>query len=136
MAGAPSFDNLIRCLQQNVPGLRAVYLFGSYASATADLASDVDLAFLAETSLSAQQRHDIAEECARIAGRPVDLVELLRADTVITVQVLSTGRLLYARDPADIGNFEATSLSRYQNLTEERRGIIEDILRRGAIHGG
>ena len=51
------------------------------------------------------------------------------------IQVLEHGVLLYERDAAQRQVFEATALSAYARLNEERRGIIDDIRRSGRVHG-
>ena len=70
-----------------------------------------------------------------MAGRDVDLVDLRAASSVLRVQVLRDAQLLFESDPNARALFEATVLSSYARLNEERRGIIEDVMRSGRIYG-
>jgi hypothetical protein len=65
----------------------------------------------------------------------VDLIDLRSASTVMRVQVLEHGIVLYERNSGNRQAFEATALSAYARLNEERRGIIHDIRQRGRVHG-
>jgi predicted nucleotidyltransferase len=113
-----------------------VYLFGSSAQGTEHATSDVDLAVWAEAPLSAPLRFGLAEACSRRLHREVDLVDLASASTVLAAQVVGGGELVFARDPVAVAEFEVTVLAKYCHLNEERRELIADIQRRGAIHGG
>jgi hypothetical protein len=73
----------------------------------------------------------------RIAGKlraAVDLIDLRAASTVMRVQVLEHGTLLYEPNGSEREAFEATSLAACARLNEERRGILDDISRRGSVH--
>jgi len=61
-------------LQEYVPELMAIYLFGSQASGDAAAASDVDLAVLVRGQLDPLQLWELSGELADIVQRPVDLV--------------------------------------------------------------
>ncbi|SHF16048.1 Predicted nucleotidyltransferase [Modicisalibacter ilicicola DSM 19980] len=128
---------LERCLQrlrEQLPELQAVYLFGSEASGHAGSASDVDLAVLLPTPLSATVRWTLMDQLAEIVGRDVDLVDLRGASTVMQRQVLEGGQRLWA-NLHDADEFELSSLSEYWDLTIKRRQLIDDIKQRGRIHG-
>ena len=118
------------------PDLQGVYLFGSAASGASREDSDVDLGLLLPPGGLPPDPWKLGETGARlegILGRPVDLVDLRRADTVFRHQVVSTGRLLLARDRRATGEFEMLTLSFYQKLNEERREILEEIRRTGRV---
>lgn len=121
-------------LRALVPGLRAVYLFGSQASGEASAASDVDLAVLAEQPLTARQRWEIGEAIADILRRDVDLVDLRQASTVLRIQVVGHGRRIWGEGP-DLEVFEDFVFSDYARLNEERAGILADIREHGSVHG-
>jgi hypothetical protein len=42
---------------------------------------------------------------------------------------------LFERTAAERACFEMHALSRYAHLNEERRGILEDVVRRASVHG-
>jgi hypothetical protein len=52
------------------------------------------------------------------------------------MQVISTGSLLAAFDPAAQERFEDLTYSAYARLNEERREILEQVRREGRVHGG
>lgn len=134
--GSPSqFPALVERIRDAVPDVVAVYLFGSVGRDDATGHSDVDLALLGRRRLDPLFRWELQERLAVAAGRDVDLVDLLAASTVLRVQVLRDGRLLFESDRYARALFEATALSSYARLNEERRGIIEDIERSGRVHG-
>jgi len=125
----------VELIREAVPDTEAVYLFGSQARADNNPASDVDLAFVARSPLEPVARFDLQERIAALLHTSVDLIDLRAASTVMRVQVLEHGVLLYERDPSERAFFEASALSAYARLNEERRGILDDIQRRGHVHG-
>jgi len=130
-----NFESTIDLIRKAVPETAAIYLFGSRARGDDNDASDVDLAFLARNPLDAVSRFDLKECIAGILHTSVDLVDLRAASSVMRVQVLEHGVLLYERDPTEVAHFEAGALSAYARLNEERRGILEDIRRSGHVLG-
>lgn len=128
-------EGLISAIRDTWPEVSAIYLFGSSARGTARPDSDLDLAVLAAQRLDATARWDLQERLADLAGRPVDLVDLRAASTVMRVQVIDGAAVLFDADPSAREAFEAIALSAYARLQEERRGILEDIARTGHVYG-
>jgi predicted nucleotidyltransferase len=128
-------DGVVDILRERVPGCVAIYLFGSHAAGTASSDSDVDLAVLAPAPLADEERWHLAQTLAVALGRDVDLVDLRRASAVMRVQVIDAGKLLFESDVSLRQEFEATALSDYARLNEERRGILDDIRARGSVYG-
>lgn len=126
----------LEILHQALPGLQAVYLFGSQAADSAAESSDVDVAVLAAESMPNLKRVDLGETLAAHLKRDVDLIDLREASTVLRSQVVARGRRLYAAPAFDADAFEDFVFADYARLNEERRGILEDIRRRGSIHAG
>lgn len=120
-------------LATRIPGLRAVYLYGSQASGEAGPNSDVDLAVRAEEPLDPMTRYAIAGELAEQLGREVDLVDLSAVTTVFRARIITGGECLHG--PGDNADYEARALSDYARLNEERKAILADITERGSIHG-
>lgn len=118
-----------------LPDVRVAYVFGSHASGEATSASDVDVAVLMPHPLDPERRWHLQEALASRLHRDVDLVDLRRASTVLRAQIVTTGRVLHESDPAERALFEATALSAYARLNEERRDILADIKARGTVHG-
>ena len=90
---------------------------------------------MARSSIEPVARFDLQERIAAMLHTSVDLIDLRAASTVMRVQVLEHGVLLYERDSSERAFFEASALSAYARLNEERRGILDDIQRRGHVHG-
>ena len=128
-------NSLAATVSDRVPGLAAVYLFGSQAREDAGPGSDIDLAVLTLGSLDPVERWKLQEDLAAQAHKNVDLVDLRRASTVMRVQVLRDSRLLADVQPVVRAAFEASALSAYARLNEERREILNDVATRGRVYG-
>ena len=129
------FAAAIDLLRTRVPGLRVVWMHGSRARGDARPDSDVDLALVADAPVALDDVLSLQSDLTARLGDEVDLVDLFGADDVLRVQVIEHGRVLFARSPVDLARFEMHALSRYARLNEERRGILEDIVRRGSVYG-
>lgn len=132
---AEPLELVTRELTARLPDVVAIYLFGSRARGDASSESDFDVAVLPRQRLDTVERWELQERLASLLGTNVDLVDLLRASTVLRLQVQTDGRLLYEADRALRESFEATTLGAYARLNEERRGILADVAATGRIHG-
>lgn len=121
-------------LLDRVPGVQAVYGFGSQTDGSARPGSDLDLAVLAAMPLDAVARWDAQEALAAALGIDVDLVDLRSASTVMRAEVLRTGRVILDLDAGARIAWEVWTMSAYALLNEERAGILEDIRQRGRVH--
>lgn len=128
-------ETAIRHIQTSVPGLIALYSFGSQSRGVARPDSDVDLAVLASIPIPELRRFELAQELATQLHRDVDLVDLRRVSTVMRMQVLSTGVCLKAPDEPARQEFEMYTYSDYARLNEERREILKGITHRGLVYG-
>jgi len=72
--------------------------FGSVVSGTPRVDSDVDIAVLTRTTLTAERRRELVSLIGRATGRPVDLVDLQTAGVAVTRTALGEGRRLVCRD--------------------------------------
>lgn len=126
---------LIEYLNKSVPGLIALYRFGSQTKGTARPDSDVDLAVLARDPILAIRRFELAQDLAIQLHRDVDLVDLRSASTVMRMQVVSTGTCLNAPNESARREFEMYVYSDYARLNEERRDILKRIAESGVVYG-
>ncbi len=126
---------LIEEICSGIPDVVAIYLFGSASAAELRMDSDIDLAILPVTALSATRLWSLAQLLAVLAGRDVDLVDLQSASTVMRAQVVSKGKCLYCANAQLCGEFEDRIYADYARLNEERRDILDDISARGRIYG-
>lgn len=128
------FEKLNVHLRHRLPGLMAIYLFGSQATGEAVTASDVDLAVLVAGIVEPLQLWELSGELADIVGLPVDLVDLRSASTVMQYQIVTTGRRLWASG-VEAGIYEAFILGEKTRLDVARAGLLGDIYQEGVVHG-
>lgn len=126
---------LLDALRTRLPALVAIYRFGSFDTADERPDSDIDLGLQAEHPLDPVALFYLGAELATLAGRDVDLVDLVRCATVMRAEILATGELAFCRDRFRCEDFAATAYSQYAHLNEARRGILADIRATGGIHG-
>ena len=128
---------LLPLLQQRLPGLLAVYAFGSRvkqggAQARAD--SDLDLAVLVEGRADPVLLIELMGELTDVVGCPVDLLDLRAASTVMQHQVLTSGTQLWAKDiQADL--FAAAMLTEKLWFDARRAPLVQDVMERGSVYG-
>lgn len=127
-------DAIVLLLRERLPGLLAVYAFGSRVRGGASAESDLDLAVLVEGYVAPLMLWESAGELAELAGCAVDLLDLRAASTVMQHQVLTTGERWWARD-AQAGLFEVAMLSEKTQLDAARAGLLDDIQERGRVYG-
>ena len=125
----------VALIRESSPGLIAVYVFGSTAAGDSRPGSDVDLAALCDAPMSPEDRWALQERVAAALGRDVDLVDLRGASTVMRMQVVSTGNVLFDGDPGARERFEDLVFSSYARLNEERAAILRDVAATGRVHG-
>ena len=132
---APAVINcLVRQLQSWLPGLLAVYGFGSRVQGTARPDSDVDMAVLVAGYADPMCLWQWSGELADVAGCAVDLLDLRAASTVMQYQIITTGQRWWARD-AQAALFESAILSEKTALDTARAGLLTDIQQRGSVYG-
>jgi predicted nucleotidyltransferase len=129
-----NFPLIVKLLQQRLPGLMAVYAFGSQVADTADQNSDLDLAVLVPGYADTIDLWDISSDLAELLHCEVDLLDFRAASTVMQYQILTKGQRLYAVDQ-QVGSYEATLLSAMTTLNEARAGLLADIKKDGAVYG-
>ena len=139
MSPTGDHDAALALLRDRIPGLVAVYRYGSSGTPAERPESDIDLAILTDPPLSRGERvharWDVAQAVAEALGREVDLVDLGAASTVFRARVVTGGERVWCADRAAAERFEDHALSAYARLNEERAGILRDIRERGRIHG-
>lgn len=90
-------QQLIQALSR-LPFLSAAVLFGSRARGTGNPQSDIDIAVLPDSPLSAQQRYETIQALSQVAGSPIDLVDLAVEHGVVAREALTRGRVLFVKD--------------------------------------
>ena len=127
--------SIVDALRRDIPQLQAVYIFGSQQDDTATSESDIDIAYLSTRVLDPVQRWDIAQRLASMLLRDVDLVDLGQTDTIFRYQILSKGTRIYGAG-YEVESFETLAYSFYLRFQEERRPIVEGIMKNKSVLGG
>lgn len=126
---------IVRRIREGAPETLVVYLFGSSVTGGRHPGSDLDLALLADAPLDRLRLWELQQDLAVELGRSVDLIDLLRVPTVLRMQAVSTGVVLWSGDENERARFEMYVYSSYARLNEERREILEQIRREGRVLG-
>ena len=89
-------------LFENHPAIESAYLFGSMADGTNRSRSDVDIAIRLVPDLIPKAAFDfrleLMDALEEIINRPVDILILNSASLKMIRQVMTKGKMLYARD--------------------------------------
>ena len=87
-------------LVAEVPELRAVYVFGSFASGRYRSDSDMDLAILTDRPLDVLPLWDLSASVASAIDRDVDLIDLRARNLslVLGFEIVKEGKLIYCAD--------------------------------------
>ncbi len=128
-------EAIIRLIRDQIDDPVAIYLFGSMAADAVHDSSDIDLAILPQSPLSNKERWNLQQELAIALRTDVDLVDLLSASTVMRVQIVSTGEVLFEGDSTKRAEFEMVTFSMYARFNQERREILDQVRREGRVYG-
>jgi uncharacterized protein len=128
-------SDILAAVREALPGVRRVYLFGSRAVGEEWPASDLDLAVVLDGPADPVSLWMAGEDIASRLDVDVDLIDLLKADTLLKHQIVTTGRRLYAADPMDAERYEIFILNDMMELNELRAPLIADMKRRGSVYG-
>jgi predicted nucleotidyltransferase len=128
-------DQIVTLLCNEIPMLQALYLFGSQSDGTASRESDVDIAFLSESTFSSLARWELSQKLASLLLKNVDLIDLKETNTVFRFQILSTAERMYG-EGYDVEKFEMLTYSFYLRFQEERRPIVDAIKQDASVLGG
>jgi uncharacterized protein len=107
-----------RLIVESLPDVVAIYVFGSAATGQAGPTSDLDLAVLTRRPIEPRLLYDVARSLEVALGTDVDLVDLLRASTVLKKEVIADGHLIHEADRSQVLGFESRCLSEYGRYRE------------------
>lgn len=117
-----------------LPGIQAIYLFGSHAHSKARADSDVDIAFFGTDKYTQEESIHLCLLLSSQLNKDFDCIDLKNTNTAFATHIIDSGILIYGPDKNKITSFEMTLLSMYAHLSEERKDIIDDIIKRGSIY--
>ena len=126
-----SISNIV---SRHVPGLQAIYLYGSAAdpAVSLDAVGDIDIAILSSPGNALKRTQlmlsNLRSDLEDMLEKPVDISDLRSASVIFCIEVIDTGTRIYTADEFAADTFEMLSLSYYQELNQQRAGILADIL--------
>ncbi len=130
VVGLPADAELAALLRQLLPGARMAWLFGSAAKGTMRPDSDIDIAVWRSAPLTAADRFTAACAAAEVLNRDVDLLDFQRLPTPMQLQVIQSGRLLFASDPMEVLNLQARVLREFQDMQRWRAPLVRELTQR------
>ena len=110
--------------------LQGIMLYGSQATGQSTPESDIDLAVLSDGPVDPALLWNTAQELACQVMKDVDLVDFRAATTVLQKEIVEHGVWLQKAKPFICDLFETHVISMYQQLQEDRKEIIDDVLER------
>lgn len=127
---------IIKKYLKEIPGIAAVYLYGSFASGRGQIQSDIDIGVLYKQGEEPglQKRLDIADQLTSLLEREVDLLSLNGASPVIRMQVLKKGTKIFELDRKEANRFFVQTINEYCDL-KITRSVIEKNIDRARIYG-
>ena len=125
----------IAILKKDLPGLLALYIFGSYTSGEFGPLSDIDLAFRANTEISPLNRFELQENIARAFNRNVDLVDMNKAGLMTVAQVIYKGNRVFEKNELEAEEYEMNMVSKYYTYKDDIQPILDQIKKDGIIYG-
>ena len=121
-------------LRAKLPGLMAIYAFGSRVRGEANPESDWDIAVLSQGYMEPVCLWLLRNELSRICGCEVDILDFRATSTVMQHQILCYGVRFWSCDfNAEL--YEIAVLNEKFWLDDIRRPLIEDIRESGQIYG-
>jgi len=114
-------------------GVAAAWLFGSQTRVPRP-GADIDLAVLFQNRPDPIDLLEVRVDLERLAGRPVDVIDLDAASPIVAFQALKTGRLIADADRRRRVDFVAHLPGRYEDIRIIRREAERTLVRRMA-HG-
>ncbi len=111
-----------------------IIIFGSAIRGEMNDESDIDVGFLNEQKNDPYRIFLLSQELANIVGKDIDLVDMSKSSTVMQVQIISSGKIIYNANYVKSAAFMMKSFKQYAMLNEERKCILDKINERGSIY--
>jgi len=125
---------IVTTLKQEIPMLQALYLFGSQKDGSATASSDIDIAYLTTKPLGNVERWELSQKVASLLSSDIDLIELSTTNTIFRYQILSTAERIYG-EGYEVESFETLAYSFYLRFQEERKPIVDEIMKNRSVLG-
>lgn len=118
-------------IRRAIPGVMAIYVYGSAARGDDRSDSDVDIAVLLPPGQRLANRLMLIAELHDVTGRSVDVVDLRQVGTFLRMEVLRDGRQIANSDPGQVLAWEGYAMSEYTQHRAAIRDIMSDFRRTG-----
>ena len=125
---------IVNTLKHEIPMLQALYLFGSQRDGSATTSSDIDIAYLINKPLDTVNRWGLSQNLASLFSKDVDLIELSTTNTIFRYQILSSAERIYG-EGYEVESFETLAYSFYLRFQEERKPIVDEIMKNKSVLG-
>lgn len=131
-------DQVVKIKSILIPELSPYFivLFGSTAKNRESKSNDIDLAFLGGESKSAYDLFVMGQKLASLLDQEVDLIDLNMVSTVMQMQIVHHGKVIYCSNEKKRMEFEVKVYKMYARLNEEREVVLRTIKESGEIYGG
>jgi len=125
------YQKIIEFLNNSIKDIDSLYIFGSYADDNFTKDSDIDIAFLNKSELSAVEIWDISSSLSSLLNIDVDLVDLKHTNIIFRFEIISKAIKIYETNKQAVEKFEDLTYSFYIDFNEIRSSIIDDIKTNG-----
>ncbi len=105
------------------------FLFGSFASGTITVRSDIDVGILFHELPDFYEINNIKEDLTSIFKREIDVVALNDASPILKMQILKSGTIVYQADNNYFTEFYGSTVSQYDDLKQIRKKSEDNILK-------
>ena len=124
-------DKLINLLDEFK--VYAIYFFGSMAANKMRKDSNVDIAFLTDEDISDYEVFMKSGKLYDVFKR--DLINLKKSSTILKIQVIGKGKIVYCSDNFKKSSFEMKCFKEYSLLKEESCEVWQSVSEKGNIYG-
>ncbi len=130
-----NFKSIVEVICKQLVDVKAIYLFGSYASGEFSDKSDIDLALFCGNPQKSEVIFNLSLILMSMINKDIDLIDLKSVNTAFAAHIIDTGKCIYSSSENEVLFYEMNVFSQYANLQEERKDILTDILNRGNFYG-
>jgi len=118
-----------------VPGVAALWLFGSYAQGNPTPLSDVDIAYLSQDALTPQALDRLDHTLYRRLSQnlntdEITLIDLRQAPSGLCFRVLSEGEMLHCGHPEQVDSFKEEVIRLYPEAQRLKKEVLYDFSRK------
>ncbi len=126
---------IIDIVKKQLPNVKGIYMFGSYADGTDRSDSDIDIAVQVKGGLTGAEKLNLASAFVKDIDIQVDLVDFEKASTLLQYEIIKNGTLIYDGDTLYNDETFLKTLGIYYDYIIETREYRADIKKRKRVYG-